>query len=213
MAIQTVGVVGCGLMGAGIAQVCAEAGYSVVVREVQDDLLKKGLARIDAFLQKGVDRGKVTAERKAEVVGRLQGTTDLAGLGACDIVVEAVVESLAAKREVYEALEEGSTPRLAGELGDLLLQIILHAQFAASSVLPVPPFTARADRRTTTSVVRSPKRVHDATRILIQTATTRPCMRTCERLNRCWSLAPADRNGAPTPLRTASAFRSLTVGF
>ena len=105
MAIQTVGVVGCGLMGAGIAQVCAEAGYSVVVREVQDDLLKKGLARIDGFLQKGVARGKVTPERKAEVLGRLRGTTELAGLGSCDIVVEAVVESLAAKREVYEALD------------------------------------------------------------------------------------------------------------
>jgi 3-hydroxybutyryl-CoA dehydrogenase len=100
MAIQTVGVVGCGLMGSGIAQVCAEAGYAVVVREVEDDLLRKGLARIDGFLQKGVERGKVTPARKSEVMGRLRGTTDLRALALCDIVIEAVVESLGAKREV-----------------------------------------------------------------------------------------------------------------
>jgi 3-hydroxybutyryl-CoA dehydrogenase len=122
-------------MGAGIAQVCAEAGYSVVVREVQDDLLKKGLARIDAFLQKGVDRGKVTEERKAEVVGRLRGTTDLAGLGACDIVVEAVVESLAAKREVYEALD-AHCPK----------HTIFASNTSSLSVTEMAAFTRRPDR-------------------------------------------------------------------
>jgi 3-hydroxybutyryl-CoA dehydrogenase len=122
-------------MGAGIAQVCAEAGYSVVVREVQDDLLKKGLARIDAFLQKGVDRGKVTPERKAEVVGRLHGTTDLAGLGACDIVVEAVVESLAAKREVYEALD-AHCPK----------HTIFASNTSSLSVTEMAAFTRRPDR-------------------------------------------------------------------
>ncbi len=106
MAIKTVGVVGCGLMGSGIAQVAAEAGYSVIVREVSDELLKRGLGRIDAFLQKGVERGKLTAERKAEVLGRLQGTTKLDELAGADIVIEAVVESLDAKREVYQALDK-----------------------------------------------------------------------------------------------------------
>jgi 3-hydroxybutyryl-CoA dehydrogenase len=105
MAIQTVGVVGCGLMGSGIAQVCAEAGHAVVVREVSDDLLKKGLGKIESFLKKGVDKGKVTPQRMAEVLGRLQGTTDIAKLSACDIVIEAVVESLDAKRELYQALD------------------------------------------------------------------------------------------------------------
>ena len=106
MAIKTVGVVGCGLMGAGIAQVTAEAGYSVIVREVSDELLKKGLDKIDAFLQKGVDKGKLTADRKAEVLGRLKGTTKLDDLAACEIVIEAVVESLDLKREVYQALDK-----------------------------------------------------------------------------------------------------------
>jgi 3-hydroxybutyryl-CoA dehydrogenase len=105
MTVKTVGVVGCGLMGAGIAQVCAEAGYAVLVREVDQGVLDKGLRRIDEFLQKGVARGKVTAERKAEVMGRLSGTTSLEALSTADLVVEAVVESLAAKREVYEALD------------------------------------------------------------------------------------------------------------
>ena len=71
MTISKVGVVGCGLMGSGIAQVCAEAGYKVVVREVSDDLLKKGLGKIESFLAKGVERGKVTPGRKAEILGRL----------------------------------------------------------------------------------------------------------------------------------------------
>jgi len=70
MAIAKVGVVGCGLMGAGIAQVCAEAGYPVVVREVSDDLLKKGLGRIESFLKKGVEKGKVTPERLRDVPSR-----------------------------------------------------------------------------------------------------------------------------------------------
>jgi 3-hydroxybutyryl-CoA dehydrogenase len=97
-------------MGSGIAQVCAEAGYKVVVREVNDDLLKKGLGRIESFLAKGVERGKVTPERKAEVLGRLQGTTSLEKLSGADIVVEAVVENLDAKREVYQILDRVCPP-------------------------------------------------------------------------------------------------------
>ena len=106
MAIKTVGVVGCGLMGSGIAQVAAEAGYAVIVREVSDELVKKGLAKIDAFLQKGVERGKLTLERKAEVVGRLRGTTRVEELGPCDFIIEAVIENLDLKREVYQALDQ-----------------------------------------------------------------------------------------------------------
>jgi 3-hydroxybutyryl-CoA dehydrogenase len=106
MAIKTVGVVGCGLMGSGIAQVAAEAGHAVIVREVSDELVRKGLGKIDAFLQKGVDKGKLTAGRKAEVMGRLKGTTQLEDLAACDIVIEAVVENIALKREVYQALDQ-----------------------------------------------------------------------------------------------------------
>src|SRR5437762_14335555 len=108
--IRTVGVVGCGLMGSGIAQVCAEAGYTVSVREVAEDLLKKGLGRIESFLAKGVEKGKVTAERKTEGLSRLQGTTDLARLGGSDILIEVVTEDIAVKREVFQALDAACPP-------------------------------------------------------------------------------------------------------
>src|SRR5262245_53907518 len=106
MEIRKVGVVGCGLMGSGIAQVCAEAGYDVTVREVSDDLLKKGLGRIESFLKKGVEKGKLAPDKMKDVLGRLRGTTALADLSGSDIVIEAVVESLEAKREVYQALDK-----------------------------------------------------------------------------------------------------------
>jgi 3-hydroxybutyryl-CoA dehydrogenase len=135
MAIQTVGVVGCGLMGSGIAQVCAEAGHTVVVREVSEALLEKGLGKIEAFLRKGVERGKVTPERMREVLGRLQGTTDLAKLSGADIVVEAVVESLDAKREVYQALDRACPP-----------ETIFASNTSSLSITEMAAVTRRPDR-------------------------------------------------------------------
>jgi 3-hydroxybutyryl-CoA dehydrogenase len=111
MAIRKVGVVGCGLMGSGIAQVCAEAGYSVVVREVSEELLKKGLGRIEAFLKKGVEKGKVSPERLREIMGRLEGTTALEALGTSDLIIEAVVENLDTKREAYSVLDRVCPPQ------------------------------------------------------------------------------------------------------
>ena len=105
MQIRTVGVVGCGLMGSGIAQVCAESGYDVIVREVSDEPLKKGLGKIESFLAKGVEKGKISAERKAEVMSRISGTTALDALAPSHIVIEAATENLEAKREIYRALD------------------------------------------------------------------------------------------------------------
>jgi 3-hydroxybutyryl-CoA dehydrogenase len=110
METKTVGVVGCGLMGSGIAQVCAEAGYRVIVREIGDEVLNKGLGKIESFLTKGVAKGKVTAERKREVLSRLEGTTALEALSVCDLVIEAAVENLEAKREVYRVLDAACPP-------------------------------------------------------------------------------------------------------
>jgi 3-hydroxybutyryl-CoA dehydrogenase len=104
--INTVGVVGCGLMGSGIAQVCAEAGYPVVVREVDEGALKKGLSKIESFLKKGVERGKSTPEAMAATLGRLKGTTRLEDLSSANIVIEAVFESLEAKRDVFTVLDK-----------------------------------------------------------------------------------------------------------
>jgi len=135
MQIKSVGVAGCGLMGSGIAQVAAEAGYRVVVREVSDELIKKGLGRIDSFLQKGVDKGKLEAARKAEVMGRLQGTTDVAALAGCDIVVEAVIESLDAKRELYAALDAAAAAHT-----------IFASNTSSLSITELAAFTKRPDR-------------------------------------------------------------------
>jgi 3-hydroxybutyryl-CoA dehydrogenase len=110
-AIRRVGVVGCGLMGSGIAQVCAEAGYDVLVREVNEGFLQKGLGKIEGFLSKGVEKGKVTAERKAEVLSRLKGTTELGRMGECDLVIEVVTENIEVKREVFQALDAACGPK------------------------------------------------------------------------------------------------------
>jgi 3-hydroxybutyryl-CoA dehydrogenase len=105
MAIGTVGVLGCGLMGSGIAQVCAAAGYKTIVREVDETFLQKGLGRIRKFLDDGVTRGKVAAEDRDRTLAQLSGTTTFDALAGCDLVIEAIVESLAEKTATYQALE------------------------------------------------------------------------------------------------------------
>jgi 3-hydroxybutyryl-CoA dehydrogenase len=105
MTIKTVGVLGCGLMGSGIAQVSAAAGYQTIVREVDQGLLDKGLGRIRKFLGDGVDKGKVTAEARDTTLGNLAGTTKLEDLKDCDLIVEAIIENVDEKARVYAALD------------------------------------------------------------------------------------------------------------
>ena len=105
MAIQKVGVVGCGLMGAGIAQVSAQAGLATVVREVSLELVEKGLKGIEKNLMRLVEKGTITDAAKNEIRGRLQGTTSLQDLKDCDLVVEAIIEKLPAKRELFAELD------------------------------------------------------------------------------------------------------------
>ncbi len=105
MAIKRVGVVGFGLMGSGIAQVCAQAGYDTVVREVTDGLLDKGFARVEASLARVVKSAKLSEDDAKAARGRLRGTTDLEDLKDCDLVIEAVVEQIEAKKQVFGALD------------------------------------------------------------------------------------------------------------
>lgn len=105
MPIQTVGVLGCGLMGAGIAQVSAAAGFKTVVLEVNQEVLKRGLGRIDKFLADGVAKGKVTDEARVATLGHLSGTTAYADLAACDLVIEAIVENVDVKKQAYAQVE------------------------------------------------------------------------------------------------------------
>src|SRR5512144_2584431 len=106
MAIRTVGVLGCGLMGAGIAQVCAQAGYRTIVREVDDQAVQKGMGRIRKFLEGGIEKGKVTPEERDRTLANLSTTTLVSGLRDCDLVIEAIIENLAEKRAVFGELEQ-----------------------------------------------------------------------------------------------------------
>jgi len=105
MAIKKVGVVGCGLMGSGIAQVCAAAGFETVVREVAPEVVEKGLKGIDKNLARLVEKGTITEAQKSEIRGRLSGTTAIEDLKDCDLVIEAIIEQLPAKRELFAKLD------------------------------------------------------------------------------------------------------------
>jgi 3-hydroxybutyryl-CoA dehydrogenase len=110
MAIQRVGVAGCGLMGSGIAHVCAQAGFPTVVREVNSQLIEKGLRSIEKNLQRQVDKGTITEAAKNEIRGRLQGTTAIEELKDCDLIIEAIIEQLPAKRELFAELDKLCPP-------------------------------------------------------------------------------------------------------
>jgi 3-hydroxybutyryl-CoA dehydrogenase len=105
MQIKTVGVLGCGLMGSGIAQVCAASGYKTIVREVNDQFLDKGFGRIRKFLDDGVAKGKVAADARDKTLANLSGTTTFDALRPCDLIIEAIVENLDDKKQTYAALE------------------------------------------------------------------------------------------------------------
>ncbi|MBI3734323.1 MAG: 3-hydroxybutyryl-CoA dehydrogenase [Chloroflexi bacterium] len=132
MNIKTVGVVGCGLMGSGIAEVCAKSGYDVVVMEVNEALLNKGLERIKASLTKAVERNKLSAEARDAAWARIRGTTDLAQFDSCDFAVEAVIENLDAKKKIFARLDEVTPPHA-----------ILSSNTSSLSIIDMAAMTAR----------------------------------------------------------------------
>lgn len=105
MEIKKVGVVGCGLMGSGIVQVVASAGFDTVAREVNDELLEKGLGIIEKSLGKFVEKGKITAEEKKAIQGRIRRTTKVEDLKDCDLVIEAITENPQIKKDLYKQLD------------------------------------------------------------------------------------------------------------
>jgi 3-hydroxybutyryl-CoA dehydrogenase len=135
MAIEKVGVVGCGLMGSGIAQVAANAGCEVTVREVSPQLVEKGLQSIDKNLQRLVDKGTLPQAERDKVRGRLKGTTNLEDLKDCDIVIEAIIEQLPAKRELWNALDK-ICPKAT----------IFASNTSSLSITEMATFTQRPDR-------------------------------------------------------------------
>lgn len=105
MSIKTVGVLGCGLMGSGIAQVSAAAGFKTIVLEINQGVLDKGLGRVQKFLEDGVAKGKVTAEVRDTTLSNLSGTTTYADLKDCDLVIEAIIENVDVKKQAYAQVE------------------------------------------------------------------------------------------------------------
>ncbi|HUQ34520.1 MAG TPA: 3-hydroxybutyryl-CoA dehydrogenase [Pyrinomonadaceae bacterium] len=110
MEIRKVGVLGCGLMGSGIAQTAAAAGFETKVREVSDELCQRGLGGIEKSLAKFADKGTITVDQQKETRARLSGTTSLEDLADCDIIIEAIIENLETKRETYSELDKICKP-------------------------------------------------------------------------------------------------------
>ncbi len=110
MEIRKVGVLGCGLMGAGIAQVAATAGFETVVREMSDNLIARGFGGIEKSLAKFAEKGTITSDQQTEIRGRLSGTTKFEDLADCDIIIEAIIENLDEKRSTYQQLDQLCKP-------------------------------------------------------------------------------------------------------
>jgi 3-hydroxybutyryl-CoA dehydrogenase len=122
-------------MGSGIAQVSAQAGFPTVVREAASDLLEKGMGSIRRFLQGGVDKGKLAAADMEKTLGNLKGTTRLEDLADCDVVIEAITENLAAKRDLFGALEKLCRP-----------EALFASNTSSLSITELATFTRRPDR-------------------------------------------------------------------
>ncbi len=135
MELNRVGVVGCGLMGHGIAQICAQAGWEVVVRELDRERLDKGLAKIDKQLGRAVEKGKLEQADADAIRARLHPTTDYAELADCDLVIEAIVEELEPKRELFAELDRICVP-----------DAVLATNTSALSVTEIAAATTKPER-------------------------------------------------------------------
>lgn len=133
--IRRVGVVGCGLMGSGIAEVAARGGYEVIVREVTADLLQRGLERLDASMRRAVARGKLDETARVEARNRLRGTTVLDDLSGADLVIEAVIEQMDEKKAVLRELD-----RVVGPA------VVLASNTSSLSITEMAAATGRPDR-------------------------------------------------------------------
>ena len=147
--ISRVGVVGCGLMGAGIAEVCAKTGYIVIVREVNRELMEAGIARIRSSLDRAVTKGKLAANDRDAAAARIIGTTELHAFDACDLIIEAVAENLDLKRKIFAELDAITPPHaiLASNTSSLAITDMAAATRRPDKVLglhfmqPVPVMT------------------------------------------------------------------------
>jgi 3-hydroxybutyryl-CoA dehydrogenase len=135
MEIKKVGVVGCGSMGAGITQLCAQSGFPVVVSEINDELLKRGLGFIDKTLARSVEKGKMAQADKDAIMGRIKGTTNTKDFADCDLVIEAAIENLELKKKIFAELD-----------GILAKDAILATNTSCLSIIDMAMVTKRVDK-------------------------------------------------------------------
>ena len=135
MEIKKIGVVGAGTMGNGIAQVAAQIGCDVIMRDIQDSFVERGIKSIDKFLAKSVEKGKLQAAEKDKIMGRIKGTTKLSDLKDMDYVVEAVLEDINLKKQVFKELDELCRP-----------EVILSTNTSSMSITEIAAATKRPDR-------------------------------------------------------------------
>jgi 3-hydroxybutyryl-CoA dehydrogenase len=135
MAIKTIGVLGAGVMGNGIAQVCSMAGYNVILRDIEDRFVEGGIKNIDKFLAKSVEKGKMTAEAKNEIMGRIKGTTKLEDLKDVDFVIEVIIEVMDVKKKVFAELDQITRN-----------DVILSSNTSSMSITEIATATKRPDK-------------------------------------------------------------------
>jgi len=135
MEIKKVGVVGCGTMGSGITQVCAQSGYQVVVSEINDELLKKGLASIEKFMTTAVEKGKLSQQDKDSTVARIKSTINTKDFSDCDLVIEAAIENMELKKKMFAELDK-ICPK----------QTILATNTSCLSIIDMAMETSRPDK-------------------------------------------------------------------
>ena len=135
MEIKRVGVVGCGQMGGGITQVCAQAGYQVVVSEINEELLNKGLAAIKSSLEKSVAKERITGQDKDTTLSRIKGTTEMKDFSECDLVIEAAVENMDLKKKIFAQLDKICPP-----------PTLLSSNTSALSITDMAAVTTRPDK-------------------------------------------------------------------
>jgi 3-hydroxybutyryl-CoA dehydrogenase len=135
MEIKTVGVVGCGLMGSGIVELVAKNGYNVIVREINDDFLRKGLDRVQGSLGRAVDRNKLSAADRDATMGRIQGTTKMEDLANVDLAIEAAIENLDLKKSIFKELDAITRP-----------EVILASNTSSLAVAEMASMTRKQDK-------------------------------------------------------------------
>jgi 3-hydroxybutyryl-CoA dehydrogenase len=135
MEIKKIGVIGAGAMGNGIAQMAAQIGYEVVLRDIKEEYVERGIKNVDRFLSKSVEKGKLEAAEKDAIMGRIKGTTEMSDLKDVDFVIEAVIENLDLKKSVFKELDELCAPH-----------VILASNTSSMSLTEIAAATKRPEK-------------------------------------------------------------------